>query len=137
MKSAIIASAVRSMIVDLGGGLADDAPCSPKTSVAREAISRSGLDPAGGMQTVISHVITTASRDMYLGSLVTIQKGMPETAPVLSINKLCGSRLQAALSAAEHIMLGSSGVILAGLAGKAESIGRLSHLLRRHRVAPK
>jgi acetyl-CoA C-acetyltransferase len=134
MKSAIIASAVRSMIVDLGGGLADDAPCSPKTSVAREAISRSGLDPAWGMQTVIGHVITTAPRDMYLGSFVPIQKGMPKTAPVLSINKLCGSRLQAAVSAAGHIMLGSSEVILAG---KAESTSTLSHLLRRHRVAPK
>jgi acetyl-CoA C-acetyltransferase len=134
MKSVIIASAVRSAIGDVGGALADMSPCDLGAAVASEAISRAGLDPARVGQTVFGHVIATAPEDMYLSRVVAIRAGVPETSPALTVNRLCGSGLQAVVAAAEQIMLGSAEV---ALAGGAESMSRSGHLLTQSRRGAK
>ncbi|RDD68364.1 beta-ketothiolase BktB [Paracoccus versutus] len=126
MTNVVIASAVRTAIGDFGGALAAIPPCELGALVAAEAISRAGIPPAAVQQTVFGHVIHTAPEDMYLSRVVAIRAGVPETAPALTLNRLCGSGLQAVVTAAEQIMLGNADVTLAG---GAESMSRAGHLL--------
>ncbi|MCA1494738.1 beta-ketothiolase BktB [Ensifer sp. NBAIM29] len=126
MTNVVIASAVRTAIGDFLGSLAALSPCELGTLVSREAISRAGIAPDVVQQTVFGHVIDTTPEDMYLSRVVAIGAGVPETAPALTLNRLCGSGLQAVVTAAEQILLGNADVVLAG---GAESMSRTGHLL--------
>ncbi|MFN8681031.1 beta-ketothiolase BktB [Paracoccus sp. P2] len=126
MTNVVIASAVRTAIGDFGRALAAIPPCELGALVAAEAISRAGLAPDAVQQTVFGNVIHTAPEDMYLSRVAAMRAGVPETAPALTLNRLCGSGLQAVVTAAEQIMLGNAGV---ALAGGAESMSRAGHLL--------
>ena len=126
MTNVVIASAVRTAIGDFSGALAPLSPCDLGALVAAEAISRSGVAPDAVEQTVFGNVIHTAPEDMYLSRVAAMRAGVPETAPALTLNRLCGSGLQAVVTAAEQIMLGNAEV---ALAGGAESMSRAGHLL--------
>ncbi|EPX76682.1 beta-ketothiolase BktB [Salipiger mucosus] len=125
-KDIVILSAVRSAIGTFGGSLAGIAPCDLATGIAGEAISRAGIEGAEIGQTVMGNVIHTEPRDMYLSRVTAIGAGVPETSPALTLNRLCGSGLQAVVSASEAIILGHCE---AALAGGAESMSRAGHLL--------
>ena len=129
-RTVVIASGVRTAIGDFGGSLAGIAPCDLGAAVSREAIARAGLGGADIEQSVFGHVIHTASEDMYLARVVAIRSGVPDTAPALTLNRLCGSGLQAVVTAAEQIMLGHADITLAG---GAESMSRAGHLLTNRR----
>lgn len=129
-RSVVIASGVRTAIGDFGGALAGHAPCDLAALVAREAISRAALTPQDVEQTVFGNVIHTAPEDMYLSRVAAIRAGVPETAPALTLNRLCGSGLQAVVNGAEQIALGKADVVLAG---GAESMSRAGHLLTQAR----
>lgn len=126
MQDVMIVSAVRTAIGTFGGSLAGVAPCDLAQKVAAEAIARSGLAPAEIGQTVMGNVIHTEPRDMYLSRVAAIGAGVPATSPALTLNRLCGSGLQATISASEQIALGKC---RAALAGGAESMSRAGHLL--------
>ncbi|KRW96814.1 beta-ketothiolase BktB [Paracoccus sp. MKU1] len=126
MTNVVIASAVRTAIGDFGRALAAIPPCELGALVAAEAISRARLAPEAVQQTIFGNVIHTAPEDMYLGRVAAMRAGVPETAPALTLNRLCGSGLQAVVTAAEQIMLGNAAV---ALAGGAESMSRAGHLL--------
>ncbi len=126
MTDVVITSCVRSAIGDAGGSLAGHSPCDLGALVAEEAIRRSGIAAADIGQSVFGNVIHTAPEDMYLARVVAMRAGVPETAPALTLNRLCGSGLQAVVSAAEQIMLGNAEI---ALAGGAESMSRAGHLL--------
>ena len=133
-RNVVIASGVRTAIGDFGGSLAGVAPCDLAAQVAREAIARAGCEPGDIAQTVFGNVIHTEPRDMYLSRVAAINAGIPDTSPALTLNRLCGSGLQAVVSAAEQVMLGNADI---ALAGGAESMSRAGHLLTQARFGQK
>lgn len=126
MRNVVIASAVRTAIGDYQGSLGGLSPCDLGTLVAKEAISRAGIGAEDIQQTVFGNVIHTAPEDMYISRVAAMNAGVPETAPALTLNRLCGSGLQAVVTAAEQVMLGNADI---ALAGGAESMSRAGHLL--------
>ncbi|MGO4439187.1 beta-ketothiolase BktB [Rhizobium sp. RAF56] len=133
-RNVVIASGVRTAIGDFGGTLASIPPCELAAIVAREAIARAGVSAEDIVQTVFGNVIHTAPEDMYLSRVAAIRAGVPDTAPALTLNRLCGSGLQAVVTAAEAILLGNADV---ALAGGAENMSRAGHLLQQARNGQK
>lgn len=125
-QSVVILSAVRTAIGSFSGALSGHSPVDLGAAVASEAIARSGVDASDIGQTVLGNVIHTAPQDMYLSRVVAVRAGVPETSPALTLNRLCGSGMQAVITAAEQIMLGHTN---AALAGGAESMTRAGHLM--------
>ena len=133
-RHVVIVSGVRTAIGDFGGSLAGISPCDLGAAVAREAMVRAGVTGADVGQTVFGNVIHTAPEDMYLARVVAMRAGVPETVPALTLNRLCGSGLQAVVTAAEQILLGNADITLAG---GAESMSRAGHLLTSSRAGQK
>ena len=130
----VIVSGARSAIGTFGGSLAGVPPSTAAATVAKEAIARSGLEAGRVGTTVMGNVIHSEPRDMYLSRVAAIEAGVPETSPALTLNRLCGSGLQAVISAYEAIKLGNAEV---ALAGGAESMSRAGHLLSASRFGQK
>jgi acetyl-CoA C-acetyltransferase len=133
-RQVVIVSGVRTAIGSFGGSLAGKPPTELAAAVAREAILRAGCEPADIQQSVFGNVIHTEPRDMYLARVAAINAGVPETSPALTVNRLCGSGLQAVVTAAEAIMLGNADI---ALAGGAESMSRAGHLVSAARFGAK
>lgn len=129
-----ILSAVRTAIGSFGGALAGISPTSLATSVGKEAIKRAGITPKEVGQTVFGNVIHTEPKDMYLSRVAAISAGVSDTAPALTLNRLCGSGLQAVATASDAIALGHAEV---ALAGGAENMSRAGHLLTTARFGQK
>lgn len=126
MTDIVILSAARTAIGTFGGSLAALPPIEIATHAARAAIERSGVE-AGRIGTVVfGHVINTEPRDMYLSRVAAMQAGVPETAPAMNVNRLCGSGAQAIVSAAQALMLGDADF---ALAGGAECMSRSPYAL--------
>jgi acetyl-CoA C-acetyltransferase len=120
-RDVFVLSAVRTAIGKYGGGLAAVPPCDLGATVVREAVSRAGVEPGQVGHTVFGNVIHTEVRDMYLGRVVSVNGGLPVQTPAFTLNRLCGSGLQAIVSAAQAIRLGDCD---AAVAGGAESMSR-------------
>jgi acetyl-CoA C-acetyltransferase len=120
-KDVLVLSATRTAIGKYGGGLAAVPPCDLAATVVREAVARAGVDPADVGHVVFGNVIHTEVRDMYLGRVAAINGGLPVETPAFTLNRLCGSGLQAVVSAAQAIRLGDCDV---AVAGGAESMSR-------------
>ena len=126
MEEVFVLSAVRTPIGKYGGGLASVPPCDLAAMVVREAVGRSGVDPAEVGQAVFGNVIHTEVRDMYLSRVAAINGGLEIGTPALTVNRLCGSGMQAIVSASQSIMLGDCDV---AVAGGAESMSRAPYWL--------
>jgi acetyl-CoA C-acetyltransferase len=122
----VVLAAVRTAIGKYGGGLKDVPPADLAAKVTREAVARSGVDASDIGHVVFGHVIHTEARDMYLARAATINAGLPVETPALTLNRLCGSGLQAIISAAQTIALGEADV---AVAGGAESMSRAQYWL--------
>ena len=125
-RNVVVLSAVRTAIGKYGGGLAAVPPCDLAATVTREAVRRAGLPPEEIGHAVFGNVIHTEPRDMYLGRVAAVNGGLPVGTPAFTLNRLCGSGLQAIVSAAQAIMLGDCDV---AVAGGAESMSRGQYLL--------
>ena len=121
LDDVVVLSAVRTAIGRYGGGLAGVPPCDLAATVVREAVSRAGVEVADVGHAVFGNVIHTETRDMYLGRVAAVNGGLPVTTPAFTLNRLCGSGLQAIVSAAQAIWLGDAD---AAVAGGAESMSR-------------
>jgi acetyl-CoA C-acetyltransferase len=117
----VVLSATRTAIGKYGGGLAGVPPCDLAATVVREAVRRAGVEPDDVGHAVFGNVIHTETRDMYLSRVAAVNGGLPVTTPAFTVNRLCGSGLQAIVSAAQAIMLGDAD---AAVAGGAESMSR-------------
>jgi acetyl-CoA C-acetyltransferase len=117
----LVLSAVRTAIGKYGGGLAAVPPCDLAATVVREAVTRAGVPPADVGHAVFGNVIHTEVRDMYLSRVAAVNGGLPVETPAFTVNRLCGSGLQAIVSAAQAIRLGDCDV---AVAGGAESMSR-------------
>lgn len=114
MLEVFIVSAVRTAIGTFGGSLHDVAPTDLAARVAREAIARAAIAPDAIGHVVMGQVIATEPKDVYVARVVAVNAGIPHATPALTINRLCGSGLQAIISAAQMLMLGEADVALAG-----------------------
>jgi acetyl-CoA C-acetyltransferase len=121
MTDVVIASAARTAIGSFGKSLRDVPPAELGAKAARAAIDRAGLEPGQVEQVVFGNVIHTAAEDMYMARVVGIKSGIPKEAPAFTVNRLCGSGVQAIVSAAQAIQTGDADVVLAG---GAESMSR-------------
>ncbi|TFF38631.1 acetyl-CoA C-acyltransferase family protein [Pseudomonas sp. RIT623] len=121
-----VVSAVRSAIGSFGGSLKDLPLADLATQVSRAAIERSGVPAEQIGHVVMGNVIPTEPRDAYLGRVAAMNAGIPKETPAFSVNRLCGSGLQAIVSAAQGLLLGDSDI---ALAAGAESMSRGPYLL--------
>jgi acetyl-CoA C-acetyltransferase len=126
MEDVFVLSAVRTPIGKYGGGLASVPPCDLAATMVREAVSRAGVDPSQVGHAVFGNVLHTEKRDMYLSRVAAVNGGLPVGTPALTVNRLCGSGLQAIVSASQSIMLGDCQV---AVAGGAESMSRVPYWL--------
>ncbi len=124
-REVVILSGVRTAIGDYGGSLKDIPPTDLAARVVKEAVSRAAIDPAMIGQCVFGNVIHTEPKDMYLSRLACVNGGLPHGSGALTLNRLCGSGMQAIVSAAQYIMLGDTD---AAVAGGAESMSRGGYL---------
>jgi len=125
-RDVVVLSAVRTAIGKYGGGLKDVPPADLAATVVREAVARAGVEPAEVGHVVFGHVIHTEGRDMYLSRVAAVNGGLPIETPALTVNRLCGSGLQAVVSAAQTIALGEADI---AVAGGAESMSRAQNWL--------
>src|SRR5262249_23449007 len=124
-REIVVLSAVRTAIGDYGGALKDLAPTDLAARGVRGAVSRAKIAPAGIGHVVFGNVIHTEPKDMYLSRVAALNGGLPKEVPALTLNRLCGSGLQAIVSAAQAIKLGDAD---AAVAGGAESMSRGGYL---------
>jgi acetyl-CoA C-acetyltransferase len=123
-REVVILSGVRTAIGDYGGSLKDIAPTDLAARVVREALGRAKVDPKEIGQCVFGNVIHTEAKDMYLSRVAALNGGLPHESGALTLNRLCGSGLQAIVSASQYIWLGD---VDAAVAGGAESMSRAAY----------
>src|SRR5215470_3820458 len=126
MEDVFVLSAVRTPIGKYGGGLASVPPCDLAATVVREAVSRAGVSADDVGHVVFGNVIHTEVRDMYISRVAALNGGLNKETPALTVNRLCGSGLQAIVSASQAIMLGDCDV---AVAGGAECMSRAPYWL--------
>jgi acetyl-CoA C-acetyltransferase len=117
----VVASAVRTAIGTFGGSLKEVSPIDLGTLVVRESLARAGVPGSDVGHVVFGHVVNTEPRDMYLSRVAAINGGCAEDTPAFNVNRLCGSGLQAIISAAQAIQLGDSEI---AIGGGAENMSR-------------
>ncbi|MGA8262528.1 MAG: acetyl-CoA C-acyltransferase family protein [Arenicellales bacterium] len=125
-REVVVVSGVRTAVGDFGGSLKTFRANQLAAMVVREVVARSGVDPADFGHCVFGNVIHSEPRDMYISRYAAIEGGLPKEVPALTVNRLCGSGLQAVVSAAQSILLEDCDI---AVAGGAESMSNAPHLL--------
>ncbi len=129
-REVVILSGVRTAVADFGGALKDLPPTELAGRVVAEALKRSGLSGGDIGHCVFGNVLHSDRRDMYMGRVAALKGGLPIEVPAMTVNRLCGSGLQAVISAAQMILLGDCE---AAVAGGAESMSRVPYWLPKAR----
>ncbi|MCL6467549.1 MAG: acetyl-CoA C-acyltransferase family protein [Ralstonia sp.] len=124
-REVVVVSGVRTAIGTFGGSLKDVAPCELGALVVREALARAGVKGEDVGHVVFGHVINTEPRDMYLSRVAAVNGGVSAETPAFNVNRLCGSGLQAVVSAAQTVLLGDADI---AIAGGSESMSRAPYL---------
>jgi acetyl-CoA C-acetyltransferase len=110
----VIVSALRTAIGTFGGSLKDTPPTELATAVVKEILARTNVRGQEVDHVVLGHVINTEPRDMYLSRVAALDGGCSESTPAYNVNRLCGSGLQAIISAAQSIILGDAEITIGG-----------------------
>ena len=121
MREVVVVSGVRTAIGTYGGSLKDIPPTELAAQVVRESLARAHVDGKDVGHVVFGHVLNTEPKDMYLSRVAAINGGCAEGTPAFNVNRLCGSGLQAIVSASQAIMLGDCDV---AVGGGAENMSR-------------
>lgn len=121
-----VVSAARTAVGSFGGSLKDQSLCHLATHVVGAALERAGVPADAVGHVVMGNVIPTEPRDAYLSRVAAMDSGIPIETPAFNVNRLCGSGLQAIISAAQSIMLGDTDI---AIGGGAESMSRGPYLL--------
>ena len=124
-REVVIASGVRTAIGTFGGSLKDTPPTELAALVVRESLSRAGVEGKDVGHVVFGHVVNTEAKDMYLSRVAAINGGCAEGTPAFNVNRLCGSGLQAILSASQSILLGDTDI---AIGGGAENMSRAPYV---------
>lgn len=123
----VILGGARTAIGTFGGTLAGTTPIDLGTVAAKAAMERSGVSADQIGHVAFGQVITTEPRDMYLSRVAAMQAGVPDSVPAMNVNRLCGSGVQAIVSAAQSLMLGDADF---ALAGGAENMSRAPYIMQ-------
>lgn len=113
-REVVVVSGVRTAIGTYGGSLKDIAPVDLGAIVVKEALARAQVEGNEVGQVVFGHVVNTEPRDMYLSRVAAINGGCAKETPAFNVNRLCGSGLQAIVSASQGILLGDYDVAIGG-----------------------
>jgi acetyl-CoA C-acetyltransferase len=125
-REVVVVAGARTGIGDYGMSLKDVSATRLGAIAIKEAVARAKVDPASVGHVVMGSVIHGEARDMYLSRVAAVEAGIPVGTPCLTVNRLCGSGLQAIVSATQHLMLGDCDV---AVAGGAESMSRAAYFL--------
>ena len=120
-REVVVVSAVRTAIGTFGGSLKDIPPTELAAQVVRESLARASVDGKDVGHVVFGHVVNTEPKDMYLSRVAAINGGCAEATPAFNVNRLCGSGLQALVSASQAILLGDADI---AIGGGAENMSR-------------
>ena len=120
-REVVVVSGVRTAIGTFGGSLKDTPPTELAALVVRESLARAGVEGKDVGHVVFGHVLNTEPKDMYLSRVAAVNGGCGEGTPAFNVNRLCGSGLQAIISASQSIMLGDADV---AIGGGAENMSR-------------
>ena len=126
MDDIVILSGARTAIGTFGGSLAATPPSELGAIVAREAMARAKVEGGQIGHVTFGHIINTEPRDMYLSRVAAMEAGIPDTTPAMNVNRLCGSGVQAIVSAVQNLALGDADF---ALAGGAENMSRSPYIL--------
>jgi acetyl-CoA C-acetyltransferase len=121
-----IVSAARTAIGTFGGSLKDVPLADLATTAVKAAMERGGVDPAQVGHLVMGNVIPTEPQDAYISRVAAMNAGIPKETPAYNVNRLCGSGLQAIISAAQTLLLGDAEI---AIGAGAESMSRGPYLL--------
>ncbi|HEV3432097.1 MAG TPA: beta-ketothiolase BktB [Paraburkholderia sp.] len=124
-KEVVVVGGVRTAIGKFGGSLKDLSPTELGALVLREVLARSEVKPEDVGHVVFGNVIATEPKDLYLSRVAAINAGIPESTPAFNVNRLCGSGLQAIVSAAQTILLGDADV---AIGAGAENMSRAPYI---------
>lgn len=124
-REVVVLSGVRTPIGGYGGSLKDIPPSELAALCVREAVKRAAVEPKSVGHVVFGNIIHTDAHDHYLARVTGVKGGLPVETPALTLNRLCGSGLQAIITAAQAIMLGDCDV---AVAGGAESMSRSPYI---------
>ncbi len=124
-REVVVVSGARTPIGGYGGSLKDIPPSELAARCVREAVARAAIEPQSVGHVVFGNIIHTDAHDHYLARVAAINGGLPVETPALTLNRLCGSGLQAIITAAHAIMFGDADV---AVAGGAESMSRSPYL---------
>jgi len=124
-REVVIVGGLRTAIGKFGGSLRDVPPTEMAATVVRELLTRSGVSGDQIGQVFFGNVLATEPKDMYLARVAALQGGVTESAPALTLNRLCGSGLQAVVSAAQSIILEDADI---AIRGGAESMSRAPYV---------
>lgn len=126
-RQVVVVSAVRTAIGTFGGALKDFSPTRLGALVVADALKRATVSGADVGHVVFGNVIQTEPRDMYLSRVAAIEGGVAEHVPAMNVNRLCGSGLQAIVSASQSILLGDADI---AIGAGAESMSRAPYLMQ-------
>ena len=129
-REVVVLSGVRTPVGNYGGSLKDFSPATLGAMVIQEAVGRAGVAPDDVGHVVFGHVIPTEKHDVYLARVAAVNAGLPVKVPAVTVNRLCGTGLQAIVNAAQTIMLGDADCTVAG---GSESMSRGAYLAENHR----
>lgn len=130
LQDVYIVSGVRTAVGDFGGTLKGFMPSELGAKVVTEALSRAGVAPEDVGHVVIGQVMQTSARDNMLSKVIALQAGIPAAVPALTLNRLCGSGVQAIVSAAQMMKLGEAGITVAGGAESMSNVPYHDHGVR-------
>jgi len=124
-RDVVVLSAVRSAIGTFGGGLSDIEPHELGGMVMKEAVTRSGADPAKINYVTVGNCIPTDARYPYVARVASIQAGLPMESVAMAVNRLCSSGLQGIVTTAQNILLGDCDL---GIGGGVEVMSRAVYM---------
>ncbi|CAH0496111.1 beta-ketothiolase BktB [Novosphingobium sp. CECT 9465] len=125
MTDIYIVSGARTAIGSFGGGLSSLRPAELGTIVMKAAIERAGISADKVQNVVVGTVVSTQPKDAYVSRVAAVNAGVPISAPAMNVNRLCGSGLQAIVSAAQGIALGEHDI---AIGAGAESMSNAPHM---------
>jgi acetyl-CoA acetyltransferase family protein len=114
-------------MTDYSGALKDVSALELGAIAARAAFARTGVKPEWIEHAVVGNVMQTSADAIYGARHVALKAGVPIEVPALTVNRLCGSGIQAAVSGAQMIQLGEADIVLSG---GIESMSQAPHVLR-------
>ena len=127
MREIFILGGARTPMTEYAGALRDISALELGAVASHGALARSGVEPGWVDHVVFGNVMQTSADAIYGARHVALKAGLPISVPALTVNRLCGSGIQSAVTGAQHIQLGEAEVVLAG---GMESMSQAPHVVR-------